>query len=113
MLIFVSKIVSYQALRSPNIYVVTVLNVFATSAANLYLYCMAGARLTTNCIMFSDALFESNWWKMPNHLQKYFILLIAETQKPLFLEGYGIIRITLEAFTKVRPHITQTDFLTQ
>lgn len=38
---------------------------------------------------------------MPKTFQKYFVIMIAETQRPIYLEGYGIIRISLEAFTKV------------
>lgn len=90
-----------QALRNPNIYFLTVLNVLVTSVANLYLYCFAGAIISNNCLLFADALFESNWHRMPKTFQKYFIIMIAETQRPIYLEGYGIIRISLEAFTKV------------
>lgn len=70
--------------------------------ANLYLYCFAGTILTNNCLLFSDALFKSNWHTMPIMFQKYFIIMIAETQIPVYLEGCGIIRLSLESFSKVK-----------
>lgn len=102
--LILSLLIICQALKNPNIYFLTVLNVLGTSVANLYLYCFAGAIVSNNCLMFADALFESNWHKMPNKFQKYFVIMIAETQQPIYLEGYGIIRISLETFTKVLKH---------
>lgn len=94
----------FQALKNPNLYIVTIFNVIAISVANLYLYCFGGAIVTNNCVKYADALFESNWFNMPKHFQKYFIIMIAETQKPIYLEGYGLIRLSLESFTKVKPN---------
>lgn len=65
--------------------------------------------VTDNCIMFADALFETQWRKIPNHLQKYFIIMIAEAQKPIYLEGYGIIGLSLETFTKVTTYAEKVD----
>lgn len=90
-----------KAFKHLNLYIVTVLNVIATSTANLYFYCFGGAVVTDNYGRFADVLFESNWYKMPNHLQKYFILMIADTQRPIYLDGYGLIRLSMEAFAKV------------
>lgn len=90
-----------QALLNVNVYFITVLNCLITSSANLYLFCFAGCVATDNLIKFADALFESNWFRMPNHLQKYFIIMIAEAQKPFYFEGFGLVRLSLEAFTKV------------
>lgn len=66
----------------------------------MYLYCFAGAIFTSNCQMFADILFDSNWFEIPNHLQKYFIVMIAQTQRPMYLEGYGLIRLSMETFGK-------------
>lgn len=77
------------------------LNCLITSSANLYLYCFAGSIATNNLLIFGDALFESNWIEMPIYYQKYFIIMIAETQQAIYLEGFGLVRLSLEAFTKV------------
>lgn len=89
-----------QALRNPNLYIVTIINVIMSSVSNLYLYCFAGAVVTDNC-RFSDDLFYSNWIEMPNSLQKFYIIMIAEAQRSMYLEGYGLIRLSMESFGKV------------
>lgn len=93
-----------QAIKSSNVYAVTAFNCCVIGAANLYLCCFAGAVLTDNTKMFADVLFDTRWWELPNQFQKYYIIMIALTQKPNYLEGYGIIRLTLEAFSKVTQH---------
>lgn len=77
------------------------MNIFGTSVANLYLYCFAGANVTDNCQMFANDLFYSNWLEMPNNLQKYFVIMIAAAQRPVYLEGYGLIRLSMESFGRV------------
>lgn len=72
-----------------------------TSAANLYCYCFAGATLTDNCAMLPNDLFYSNWFEMPNLFQKYYIIMIAAAQRPVYLEGYGLIRLSMESFGRV------------
>lgn len=90
-----------KALRHLNLFIVTVLNVIAISTANLYLYCFGGSVVTENCGMYADILFESDWYKMPIRLQKYYILMIANTQRPIHLEGHGLVRLSMEAFGRV------------
>lgn len=99
--IIFQSILFLQTLKNPNLYVITVLNCLIISTANLYLYCLAGSVATNNLLSFADALFESNWFQMPNYVQKYFIIMIAESQRPIYLSGLGLIRLNLEAFTKV------------
>lgn len=71
-------------------------------ATKLFLFCFFGKMATESFIEMADCLFESNWQSLPIHLQKYFILMINNVQKPLFYSGYGIIILNLETFTKVR-----------
>lgn len=89
-----------------NVLIITVLNIIAISTANLYLYCFGGSVVTENCGLFADILFESNWYKMPNRLQKYYILMIADTQRPIHLEGHGLVRLSMEAFGRVNMEIS-------
>lgn len=69
-----------QALRNPNLLILTSINVLFTSSSNLYLYCFGGMVVTTNALKYADILFELDWYKMSNEHQKYFIIMIAETQ---------------------------------
>lgn len=72
------------------------------SVTNLYLYCYAGATVTINCLKYSETLFEKDWYLMAVDLQKYLILMIRSTHRPLVFNGYGILKLNLETFTQVK-----------
>lgn len=57
---------------------------------------------TDNFEKMADCLYESNWPDLPIHLQKYFILMIENTQRPIFYHGFNMIKLNLETFGKVR-----------
>lgn len=67
----------------------------------LYLYCYYGKHATDSYASYADCLFNSKWLALPVNLQKYYILMIAHAQKPLFYQGYGIVKLDLETFSKV------------
>lgn len=50
----------------------------------------------------TDNVFEMNWQDLPIELQKYFILMIANMQKPLCYYGGGIVILDLNTFVNVR-----------
>lgn len=41
------------------------------------------------------------WHKLPTELQKYFILMIRNMQKPLYYHGFEVARLDLQMFSKV------------
>lgn len=94
-----------QALRHLNFYILTVFNVVFASTSNLYFYSFAGAVVTQSALKYADILYESDWYRMSDRLQKYFIIMIAETQQPIYLDGYGFIRLSLEGFNRVSHRI--------
>lgn len=49
----------------------------------------------------ADNVFEMNWQDLPIELQKYFILMIANMQKPLYYYGGGIVILDLNTFINV------------
>lgn len=49
----------------------------------------------------ANLIFESNWHLLPVETQKFYILMIASAQKPLYYHGSHIINLGLETFTKV------------
>lgn len=50
----------------------------------------------TNC------LYESNWIDLSTQLQKSFLILITNTQIPLFYHGFGMVDLNLQTFSKVK-----------
>lgn len=65
------------------------------SAANLFIYCYFGANATEDLLYSVDYLFKADWYKLPVNLQKYFILMIANTQKPIVFDGMGMMKVDL------------------
>lgn len=49
----------------------------------------------------AERVLESNWYRLNLNLQKDFIVIIANMQRPLCYHGYGVITLNLETFGKV------------
>lgn len=69
--------------------------------SNLYLYCYFGQSAHDHYIDLSDVYFEANWRKLPDELQKYFTLMCANAQLPLYYHGFGVAYINLNTFLRV------------
>lgn len=67
----------------------------------MFLYCFFGKLSTDSFMKMCQCLFESNWFNIQVDLQKYFILMIAEAQKPLFYQGFHMATLNLETFAAV------------
>lgn len=78
-----------------------------TSIFLLYLYCFFGKIATDSYYEMGDRLFESNWPDLPNDLQKYFIHMINNAQKPHFYHGFNLLVLDLGTFTDVSTNILQ------
>ncbi|XP_031634736.1 odorant receptor 42b-like [Contarinia nasturtii] len=69
--------------------------------ANLFLFCYFGKLATQSFEGMSDALYESDWPELSVRLQKYFIIMVGNTQKSIFYNGFGVAVLNLETFTNV------------
>lgn len=74
---------------------------FAISASNIFVYCYFGKMATESYRDMANCLFEANWHEYPVEIQKYFILFIANAQKPVYYHGSKIVTLDLEMFTRV------------
>lgn len=70
--------------------------------ANLFFFCYFGKLATESYRSMADALFDSNWSEVPVRLRKYYIIMIANTEKPIYYQGFGVAVLNLETFTKVK-----------
>lgn len=80
---------------------ISIIIVAITNVLWLYLHCALGKFVTERYDELPDSLFDSKWYKLPNRLQKYFILLLSYTQEPLFFDGLGIYALNMGTFTTV------------
>lgn len=71
---------------------------------NLFMYCYFGRVATESFENMADTLYESKWRELPNGLQKFFILMIACMQQPLYYHGFNVAYLNLQTFCKVKSH---------
>lgn len=88
-------------MKHPDFHMVTMVVAIPVGISNLFVYCYFGKLATESHMKMSDCLYESNWLDLSPKLQKYFIIMIANTQRPIFYHGSGIAVMNLETFTRV------------
>lgn len=68
----------------------------------LYLYCFFGAFITTRFAKLPVYFFHSNWYKLPARFQKYYLLMIGNSNIPITFNGFHLVSLNLETFMKVQ-----------
>lgn len=58
----------------------------------LFLFCYFGKLATESFEKMADYAYEINWHELPIEQKKYFILIIANTQKPLLYHGFSVVK---------------------
>lgn len=91
-----------QQLQNPGFTIASLLITGSSSMLIMFFYCYFGKLATLNFEKMTDVVFEMNWLDLPVELQKYFILMIANMQKPLYYYGGGIVILDLSTFVNVR-----------
>lgn len=64
----------------------------------LFLYCYFGVLASESFEQMGETLYESNWPNLPISLQKYFAIMIANMQRPLYYDGFGVANLDLKTF---------------
>lgn len=90
-----------QGIRHPDLNICLIFFGFTVSCLNLFLYCHFGQRTTDEYAAIADNLFESDWFKSPVEIQKYFTMMISNAQRPLTYNGFSLVYLDLETFLKV------------
>lgn len=67
----------------------------------ILVHCVLGKLVTDRFARVPNHLFNTKWYDLPVEVQKHFILLLANTQQPLFFHGFGIYILDLEKFASV------------
>lgn len=68
---------------------------------SLYLYCHFGDQVTQRFEDIGDAVYQIDWYALPLDMQKNLPMVIALTQKRVFVRGFADTRSTREVFKKV------------
>lgn len=75
--------------------------VCAFGFSNIFGYYFFGKLATDQFEQLPKYLFESDWPNSPLTLQKYYILMLANAQQPMYFDGFKIVILNLESFSKV------------
>lgn len=67
-----------------------------------FLYCYFATFASDRVAALSQTVFNTNWFDWPPEIQKYFILVIARSQKQFEFTGLGLLGCSLEVLGKVR-----------
>lgn len=67
----------------------------------LLFYCYYGKLASESYEMMLDCVFDMDWHQLPNELQKYFILMITNMQKPVYYHGFEVAKMDLGTFVNV------------
>lgn len=69
---------------------------------NMFVYCYFGKLTNESYEQMNDCIKNRNWYELPIGLQKHFIFIIVNMQKPVYYHGFGVVDIDLELFMKVK-----------
>lgn len=96
-------IILVQALRVEfNMFTLGLITIaIMVSGINLFVYSYFGHGANETHMEISDCFFQSEWFYLPCYLQKYFVLIIANAQRPLFYDGFGVAFLNLNTFIRV------------
>lgn len=67
----------------------------------IFLVCECGQIVSIEFELFSDALYQCNWYFLSNELQRILISFMVIAQHPTYMQGYGNIECTRESFKNV------------
>lgn len=73
----------------------------STVLSNLFLCCYLGKMASNSYAQMAECLYDCNWYEIPLDLQKYFIIMVANSQVPPTYSGYGVAELNLSTFRKV------------
>lgn len=69
--------------------------------ANPVLYSFYGTLAIRSYEQMADRVYDIDWHDLPIELQKYFILIIQNVQKPIHYHGFGVVILNMETFCTV------------
>lgn len=91
----------FQQLKNFELSFVIILDTLLLYTFHIFLYCYLGKMASQSYEKMTYCLYESNWMELNTDLQRFFVLMIKNTQRPLFYHGYAMVNLHLETFSKV------------
>lgn len=102
----------FQQFKNPDFDIIIIFTAIVVSVSTQFCYCFNGKVATESFEAMSECLFEANWQILPIKLQKYFVIIIGNSQRTLYYHGFEIAILNLLTFNKVSEifHCSDCDF---
>lgn len=95
----VSLIKSARVLNPFNVISLAFL-VFCSFVA-IFIVCELGERFSNMFKLFSEELWSSNWYEFPIEIRRMFVMVLAESQQTVMIEGFASTLCARVSFKKV------------
>lgn len=69
--------------------------------STLFAYCYCGIIATGSYEKMADCVYECSWYELEAKYQKFIVLIMTNTQRPIYYHGFGLAVLRLETFIKV------------
>lgn len=66
-----------------------------------YIYCYTGSLVHSALLQRSEYTYEVQWYRFPIKYQKFIPMILSETQREHYFEGFGIVRLEYSTYTMV------------
>lgn len=67
----------------------------------IFMFCEFGENLTSKCNQFDEKVGQCQWYLLPIEIQKIFLTVMANSQQPMIIRGYGNVFCVRNFFKKV------------
>lgn len=91
-----------QKFNDPDLVLLLLIITTIAGMSFLFLYCFFGQLASESYDKMCDCVYDLNWHRLPAHLQKYIVLMIANMQRQLYYHGFVVINLDLNTFVRVR-----------
>lgn len=71
------------------------------SFVSIFIVCELGERFSNMFKMFNDELWASNWYEFPIPIRRMFVMVLAEAQQTVVIEGFASTLCARVSFKKV------------
>lgn len=90
-----------QKANEINLYTFETFYLLFIALSTTFIYCYCATEITNKLDLIGGAAYQSKWYKYPNELQKFIMLIIAKSQQPMDFTALDMFYVNVETFGKV------------
>lgn len=74
---------------------------FSNIVVTLFIFCYLGEQVTQRFKNVAAAIYQLDWHLLPTDVRKYMPIILAASQKEIYIRGFGSFHCRLWVFKKV------------